>query len=109
MEKQKNGRCLYNTILLLKGERQYSIGDFKKFTAGDTIFGDCSDPIELKRWTAEGKTEAEELLNNNYKCKYDYGDLQEMWYVTEYALEYAEYDEDGDFMDSFGFNLAPED
>lgn len=38
-----------NTIILLKGEELLTRGEYKKFNKGDTIFGNDSNPEELKR------------------------------------------------------------
>lgn len=96
----------YNTIRLLKGERQYQCKTFEEnFTKGDTIFGDNCEPIELVRWNIEDKNAAEAALAR-YNCEYDYGGLQRTYYVTEYALEYCDCDEDGDFISGSDYDLA---
>ena len=97
---------MYNTIILLKGERQYQCKTFEEnFTKWDTIFGDDCEPIELARWDIEDKEEAEAALAR-YKSEYDYGGLQRIYYVTEYALEYCDCDEDGDFISGSDYDLA---
>lgn len=94
-----------NTIRLLKGEGQYTEKEYKNFTAGDAIYGDNTDPIELARWNITNKAEAEAALAK-YKCEYDYGELQNTYYVTEYALEYCDTDEDGEFVDGSDYLFA---
>lgn len=94
-----------NTIRLLKGEGQYTEKEYKNFTAGDAIYGDNTNPIELARWNITNKAEAEAALAK-YKCEYDYGELQNTYYVTEYALEYCDTDEDGEFVDGSDYLFA---
>lgn len=97
---------MHNTIILLKGEQQYQRKVFEEnFTKGDTIFGDDCEPIELARWDIEDKEEAEAALAR-YKSEYDYGGLQRIYYVTEYALEYCNCDEDGEFISGSDYDLA---
>lgn len=99
---------MYNTIRLLKGERRVPRRFFEKdFQKGDTIFGDDCEPVEIARWKAEDKAEAEEELAK-YKCEYDYGDLQNTYYVTEYGLEYCDCDEKGEWEAGSDFDLAEE-
>ncbi len=98
----------YNAIRLLKGERRYGKKAFDKhFSKGDTIFGDDCEPVEIARWKAEDKAEAEEELAK-YKCEYDYGELQNAYYVTEYGLEYCDFDEEGEWEAGSDFDLAEE-
>lgn len=47
-----------NTIRLLHGECRATNEELKKFKKGDTIWGNDTDPEELKRWTIEEKEEA---------------------------------------------------
>ena len=94
-------------IILEKGERILTKKEYKTFEKGDAIWGDCSNPEELKRWTIENKNEAEKELEK-YKCKYEYGQLQEAYYITEYALEYCECDENGDYDFGIEYELAKE-
>lgn len=97
---------MYNTIRLLKGEGRYQCKAFEEnFLQGDTIFGDNCEPIELARWNIEDKEEAETTLAK-YQCEYDYGELQNTYYVTEYALEYCDCDEEGEFISGSDYDLA---
>ena len=99
---------MYNTIRLLKGEGRYERKAFEKnFSKGDTIFGDDCEPVEIARWKAEDKEEAEAALAK-YRCEYDYGELQNAYYVTEYGLEYCDCNEDGEWEAGSDFDLAEE-
>ena len=97
---------MYNTIRLLKGEGRYQRKAFEEnFSQGDTIFGDNCEPIELARWNIKDKEEAEATLAK-YQCEYNYGELQNTYYVTEYGLEYCDCDEDGEWEAGSDFDLA---
>lgn len=96
---------MYNTIKLLKGEGNITKKDFENFEAGDTIFGDNAEPVELARWVAEDEEEAKAALAE-HNCTTSYGELQKTYYVEEYALEYCTCDEDGDFVDGSDYDLA---
>lgn len=97
----------YNTIILKKGYSSLTNNEYKKFEKGDTIFGDDSNPEELKRWNISQKKEAEEELKN-YNCEYRYYALSNSWDIEEYALEYCECDEDGEFIQGSDYDLAEE-
>lgn len=99
---------MYNTIRLLKGEERVPRRFFENgFSKGDTIFGDDCEPVEIARWKAEDKEEAEAALAK-YKCEYNYGELQNTYYVTEYALEYCDCGEDGEWEAGSDFDLTEE-
>lgn len=49
---------MLNMIRLLHGECRATSEEMKKFKKGDTIWGNDTDPEELKRWTIEEKEEA---------------------------------------------------
>ena len=57
--------------------------------------------------TDEDKEEAEARLAK-YQCEYNYGELQNTYYVTEYGLEYCDCDEDGEWEAGSDFDLAEE-
>lgn len=40
---------MFNTIILKKGNARLSQNEYKKFQKGDTIFGENSDPEEIKK------------------------------------------------------------
>lgn len=94
-----------NTIILLKGEALLTRGEYKKFNKGDTIFGNDSNPEELKRWSIEQEQEAKEELAK-YACTYH--ENIETWSIEEYALEYCECDEEGEFLQGSDYDLAEE-
>ena len=104
----KEKEWLVCIIRLLKGEGRYQRKAFEEnFSQGDTIFGDNCEPIELARWNIEDKEEAEATLAK-YQCEYNYGELQNTYYVTEYGLEYCDCDEDGEWEAGSDFDLAEE-
>lgn len=94
---------MFNTIILKKGEASLTENEYKKFAKGDTIFGNNSEPEEVKRWNIEDKEVAEKELSN-YSCEYI--EHVNSWSVKEWALEYCECDEDGDFIQGSDYNLA---
>lgn len=96
---------MYNTIILKKGEGRYTRNEWKKFEKGGTIWGCDENPEELKRWSGDQKEEAQAELAK-YRCKYSKG--VELYYAEEYALDYCECDEDGEFTFGSDFDLAEE-
>lgn len=95
----------FNTIILKKGEAILTKNEYKKFIKGNSIFGENSDSEEINRWNINNEDNAKkELLN--YNCEYI--KHSESWTVKEYALEYCQCDEDGDFIQGSDFELAPE-
>lgn len=94
-----------NTIILKKGKEILTSNEYKNFEKGDTIFGSDSVPEELKRWHIQQESEALKELSK-YNCKYDFATLQKAYYITEYALEYCECDENGEFLQGSDFVLA---
>lgn len=92
-----------NTIVLLKGDAKLNSQEYAKFKCGDTIRGNDSFPQEIKRWSIEEKKKAEEELNK-YRCSYEH--VNQLWHIEEYALEYSEYNEDGDFIDGSDYEFA---
>lgn len=94
-----------NTIRLLHGECRATNEELKKFQKGDTIWGNDTSPEELKRWKIEEAEEAKEELSK-FCCK----SVRYNEYLTdieEYALEYFEADENGEFIEGSDFDLAP--
>lgn len=96
---------MFNTIILKKGEETLAKSEYKNFEKGDTIYGENSEPEELKRWSIEEKEEAKKELAK-YRC--EYVKHAECWSVKEYALEYCECDEDGDFVEGADYDFAIE-
>lgn len=94
-----------NTIILLKGTETLTKMEYRRFEKGDTIWGLDQEPEELKRWNIEEKAAAVEELNR-YRC--EYRQLRELVDITEYALEYCECDEDGEFVQGADYDLAEE-
>lgn len=93
-----------NAIRLLKGERRITNEELKNFQKGDTIWGNDENPEELKRWKIEEKEEAKKELSN-LRCKYVRYN-EHLTDVEEYALEYFEADESGEFVEGSDFDLA---
>lgn len=95
-----------NTIILKHCEIRLTREEFKGFKKGDTICGEDEYPVEeLKRWSIEDQQEAIEKLSK-YRCSYiEDGSL---YNIEEYALEYCECDEDGEFIQGSDYDLAPE-
>lgn len=96
---------MFNTIILVHGdgncpERKW----LTKVQPGDSIFGTDSDAKEIKRWPIDKKDEALAALAK-HRCKYTLHHGT-MW-IDEYALEYCECDEDGDFIMGSDYDLAP--
>ena len=94
-----------NTIRLLHNEarlnRRFELKDFRK---GDLIWGNDENPEELGRWNASDEDAAKAELAK-YRCSYDpYHD--QLAYIEEYALEWFESDEDGEFLFGSDFELA---
>lgn len=95
---------MFNSIILKKGYERLTENEFKNFAEGDTIWGVDQDPVELKRWSIDQKEAAEAELKK-YRCTYDGGHGQ-IWTIEEYALEYCECDEDGEFVQGSDYELA---
>lgn len=93
---------MLNMIRLLHGECRATNEELKKFQKGGTIWGNDTDPEELKRWSMEQKEEAKKELSA-LRCRYAREHLTD---VEEYALEYFEADESGEFVEGSDFELA---
>lgn len=100
-EKVKN---MLNMVRLLKGEFRATNEEMKKFQKGDTIWGNDTNPEELKRWSIEKKEEAKKELAA-LRCRYARYN-EHLTDVEEYALEYFKADESGEFVDGSDFDLA---
>jgi hypothetical protein len=98
---------MMNTIILLHNEARLNRRfELKKFQKGDLIWGADENPEELKRWSASEEDAARAELAK-HRCVYDpYHD--ELAYIEEYALEWFEADEDGEFLSGSDFELAQE-
>lgn len=95
-----------NTIRLLKGSRSLTNSEIKRFEKGDTIWGNDTDPEELKRWSIDEKAAAMEELKKN-RCSYEKHN-EYLTDIEEYALEFFEADEDGEFASGSDYELAEE-
>lgn len=99
---------MFNTIILEKGEAVLTRQEYKKFSEGDTIVGENSFPQEIKRWDISQKAEAEKALSE-LRCDYDrHNDGSRPYKITEYALDYCEYDDDGEFVSGSDYDFAEE-
>lgn len=95
-----------NTIILKHCEIRLTREEFKGFKKGNTICGEDDFPVEeLKRWSIEDRQEAIEELSK-YRCKYT--EDGSLYNIEEYALEYCECDEDGEFIQGSDFDFAEE-
>lgn len=89
-----------NTINLIKGEERYTEKEWRGFQKGGTLWGtDCVEPEVLKSWPIEKEAEAKAELAK-YRCEYYDG------WAIEYALEYFEANEDGEFVEGSDYELA---
>lgn len=61
--------------------------------------------MELKRWDITQAEEAKAELAK-YNCSYSKGIA--LYYIEEYALEYCECDEDGEFVQGSDYDFAEE-
>ncbi len=94
---------MFNTIILKMGQARLTRPEQKKFVHGDTIWGADSNPEELGRWSIEQKEDAK-AESGRFQCVYE--DDVELFNATEYALEFCECDEDGEFISGSDFELA---
>lgn len=95
-----------NTIILKHCEIRLTREEFKGFKKGNTICGEDEYPVEeLKRYSIEDQQEAIEELSK-YRCKYT--EDGSLYNIEEYALEYCECDEEGEFIQGSDYDLAPE-
>jgi hypothetical protein len=96
---------MFNTIILLHGESRLNHFEKKRFQKGDTIYGDCSNPSEIKHWSIDQEDEARAELAK-HKCTYRQGIA--LFDAEEYALEFCERDEAGEFVEGSNFDFAEE-
>lgn len=94
---------MLNTIRLLRGRERLNSFEYKKFNKGDAIMGDNRQPEELARWNISDKEKAQEELKK-YRCSYTFNN--DAAFIEEYALEYFESDEEGDFVQGSDFDFA---
>jgi len=95
-----------NTIILKHCEIRLTREEFKKFKNGDSICGEGNYPVEeLKRWDISDRDEAKRELEKHHCTYKEDGSLNN---IEEYALEYCECDEDGEFVQGSDFEFAKE-
>ena len=97
---------MHNTIILLYDYARMTAKEYKRFGMGGLIWGTDSVAKEIRRWDISDKQEALQELAK-YRCRYEEvagGD----WSVEEYALQYCECDEDGEFAAGSDYVLAEE-
>lgn len=86
----------FNTVILKHCERNYSAADVRR---GNVSRGDCFidqyDIGEVNRWSIDDEAAALAELAK-HKCSYSYRDGT-VW-ADEWALEFFEADEDGEFV-----------
>lgn len=96
---------MVNTIILLRSEAVLTKSEYQKFSKGDTIWGIDSEQEKMKRWNIKQKKEAKEELAK-HACSYH--ENIESWSIQEFALEYCEYNEEGEFVQGSDYDLAAE-
>lgn len=101
--KIKEEEHMFNTIRLLRGSRNITVKGDEMPEIGCAIYEDGTDPEELNRWVIEDKEDALKELTK-YRCSYQKG--SGVVFAEEYALEFFEADEDGDFVQGSDFDFA---
>lgn len=99
---------MFNTIILLEGYARLTYQELKKFTKGGTIISyDNADSgaRELQRWDISEKETAKAELAK-YRCEYS-KDIA-LYNITEYALEYCTYNNEGEFVEGSDYDFAEE-
>ena len=96
---------MFNTIILKKGYEILTDKEHGNFETGGTIWGENAYSEELNRWPIECKEEAQRILAG-YRSSYEYDKGQNRWYIEEYALEFCETDDDGEFVEGSDYELA---
>ena len=98
-------------ITLVHASRQYNLDEYNRnFRRGNTFNGDDPEPEEIMRWPIEQEDEAKKELSK-YECSYRHvkGFCKELMDVDEWSLEYAEYDDEGEFVSASGYVSAEDD
>lgn len=97
----------YNTIILLHGSAVLTTKEFRKTLLGDRVFGVDSDPEEIARWPiAEEAAALAELKKYTCEISHRQWNRDALWYLDEYALEYCDCDENGEFICGANYTLA---
>ncbi len=97
--------CRWNTIQLVKGEECLTREEFEILGEGDSIYGNWSSPKRLAVFSGKDQEAARKELSK-YNCHYTFRSMDGLVYVEEYALEYCNLDEDGEFVDGSDYDLA---
>lgn len=101
-----------NTIILKYSEVRLTKEEFKNFKKGNTICGGNNYPVEeLKRWSFPhviDLDDIEESTKELNKCRCSYKEDGSLYNVEEYALEYCECDENGEFVQGSDYEFAME-
>lgn len=96
---------MFNTIIFKRENARLTKREYEKFQKGDLIFGENRNPEELKRWVPDDEDNAKiGLARHCCSCKRVFDDCE----IVEYAPEYCECDEDGEFIQSCNYILAEE-
>ena len=94
----------YNTIILVHGSLNCPRRDWlRKVNPGDSIYGIDNNRKEIMRWSIDQEPNAKKELAK-YKCTY--AKTGNTIWADEYALEFCECDEDGEFIQGADFELA---
>ena len=86
-----------------KGTAYISSIEYTKFHKGDTLWGSNSNAKEIKRWSIEQEKDAIKELTN-YHC--EYRKMIASYFITEYALEFCECNDEGEFIQGSDYKLA---
>lgn len=94
---------MYNTIILLHGTGEIT-------EKGDAIFGIDSNAREIRRWPISQKSDALAALAQHH-CRYHMTRTftgSTVVQADEWAIQYCECDDDGDYIDGADYDLAAE-
>lgn len=94
---------MYNTIRLLHNKVSMTAREYKEFEHGDTLFGVDRNPEVLAKWVIDDIEDAKKELERHY-CSAIKG--VSIIDVEEYALEYCDTDENGEFECGSDYDLA---
>ena len=94
---------MYNTVRLLHNEVRMSADKYESFEHGDTIFGIDQDPEVLAKWDIDDIEDAKMELEKFYCSSNSNGVIVD---VEEYALEYCDTDENGEFVEGSDYDFA---
>ena len=92
-----------NTIKLIKGDEILTRSEYEKFKKNDSILGADRSPEELKTWSINQEADAKAELSK-YRCEYIHNIATV--HVIEYALEYCQCDESGEFIEGSDYYFA---